>query len=223
MPSLPSTSVFVEEVKYKLEKIMNLLPERDTNIFFMNIKLCFEMFWHYKRRESGLQDFYYTSVLKQMDDTIANTIIKKEVMPLLEQVKSNSGQYPAVVNDFQSLYSYIQTQFREPTQSPSIPTPQMTTPSVSHASAEVTSLHSEVRGLQSRISALESALKGFYTKNAAYDTAIATLQTEMSKLPQILQRLEKLETPFFSRFKTKKPSSTAEMQTLLQKMNDLNA
>ena len=225
--SMPSQAEFVIEVKYKLQKLMQLLPERGTDIFFSAIKRCMEKFWYEERHQSGLQDWYYTWVMTNMDDTIANNIIKREVMPLLEEAKSNLERYPAVAGHFQSLYSYIQKQFSMTTQAPSIPTPQVTHNGASPVSNDIESLHQQVRGLVSQISALESAIKGFYIKNAAYDTAIATLQTQTDQLPQILQRLEKLETPvkpaksWFSR--TTKSSSPAEMRILLQKMNDLNA
>ena len=221
MSSLPSHSDFVDEVKYKLKDLFESLPEGRTDIFYLKIKRCMELFWYQKRRQSGYQDSYYTWVQKSMPPEVAMTLIQNEVINSLEEARSNMGQYPAVASKFNSLYSYIQKQFGQPTH-------QVTQHGTSHMSGEIESLQQQVRGLQSQISALESSIKGFYTKNAGYDAAIGSLQQETAQLPSILQRLETLETPvkppksWFSRTKIK-PSSTAGLETLLQKMNDLNA
>jgi hypothetical protein len=219
-------AVVVEKVKNKL-KYFFLSLGISSDPFYLNIQKCMHLFWKYRQYQSGPQQLDYQWVKLRMNDDEAVTIITDQVMPSLEEAQSNMGRYTLFKTSFQDLRSYIEAGFGEPTPEPSNPTPQVTHSGASPVSNDIESLHQQVGGLTSKISALESAIKGFYMKNAAYDTAIATLQKETAQLPQILQRLEKLETPvkparsWFSR--TGKSSSAAEMKTLLQKMNDLNA
>ncbi len=209
--STPQASI-VENVVAQLYSFYESLPSSDRE-FYLLIEQCVGDFWHKMTTKTGWanDDTGYTWVKSTMSLVDTITIIKRDLIPRLERAKGYKSQFPAYVAYFDSLCAFVESNFGDPVQRPSVSTPQATHPATTQASDALTSLQQEVRELQTkvmalgyevtesknnhiayrqdmtnfneRISTLESQIKGFYLDKAAYGKDKA----------ELLERLEDLE------------------------------